>query len=314
MKMDTLMVLIATVGLFFSQVATAQKLQCKPDEYYSSFTHRCEQAVLRLGLGDQITSYTLSDLRAKFQIVELSVSENPSYELNGTDKTARKYRGVRLIDVITKLLPAGESLENYVLAATCLDGFNPVLEPDLLKHADWENAIIAFEQMDLMDSTPEISVDSKWELVKTTKGIVSPGPFFLVWDHVKGTYPQGWPYQLNSVQLINVPNYRTMIDLLFPNRAGLKKSDAFDVLDGFYKFHDKCLVCHQINGVGGKKASTDLMKIFGMASNPGDARDYLSSILKDPPPGMLEVKVMKINDSDIAHLVAYLQNMANRKY
>lgn len=302
---------MSLVGLglmvFCGQSLSEKAQECASGQFYSSFSSTCERAALQIGLGNQVNSFSVGELAAKYKEAELIMFKNPAYQLDDTVNKVRKYKGVRLKNVIESILPAGESLEGYVLATTCLDGFNPVLDSNVLHNLEKTEALIAYEQINIKGAKAGISKDGKWELVTTEWGIQSPAPFYLVWSQSQGTYPQAWPFQLNSMRLIKAIDYKNALDRLRPAREFLGKKPPTEIEDGYSQFAGKCMTCHQINGVGGQKAKIDLKALFNALQTDEEARTFLERIVVNPPAGMSEIKGMKLTDDDIRHLAAYLR-------
>lgn len=247
------------------------------------------KATLQLGRGEQIQSYNIGQLKRRFPSVELHVSIHPAYENSSDPKRVRHYRGFSLKDVLRSLLPKGDSLKDYVLAATCLDGFDPVMKPELLAHLEKHEAVIAYEQK------------GGWEPIKAGWGIVSPGPFYLVWSTSEGVSFEGWPFQLKSLRLIKVSDYEAMVAKLNP---------PVEFKPGFDQFRGKCLTCHSLNGVGGKKASVDLVLKFRGFESAAQIESYLPVLFRNPPGGMRDVLDLKFAADDIRNLSRYLFQMS----
>jgi mono/diheme cytochrome c family protein len=308
-------VCLATIGViaFAGTLWSQNTKECGSEKFYSAFSSKCETATLQAGLGNQIRSFGVSDLRAKFPETELIINKNPAYEMDGTVDNARKYRGIRLRDLIASLLPTGEHLEDYVLATTCLDGYKPVLNSTVLRHLDRMEALIAYQQSEIKGARAGLSRDGNWELVTTELGIQSPAPFYLVWSQAEGTYPQAWPFQLNSLRLIKAQDYKAMQDRLRPASEMIGKKPVTEVEDGYGQFTGKCITCHQVNGFGGQKAKINLKALFAAFQTEEEARVFLEAVVKNPPAGMSEIRGIKLTNADIRHLAAYLRHMSAKR-
>lgn len=282
---------------------------CKSGEYFSDYNQRCEKSVLQIGAGDVIESQTIDQLKSRWPVTRLTLSKSPAY--GEADKKIRSYEGVRLRDVLASLLPAGESIDNYVLAVTCLDGFDPVLKPAILNKLKTSEALIAYRQTGISVG-PGVSKDGLWDLVSAPWGIVSPGPFYLVWSDPSGTYWEGWPFQIKSLRLIPTKKYNEMLAKIEPDPAFMKKNPKSDVESGYDQFRGKCIICHTLNGFGGKKARGDLMSIFKQLKQPGEAEALIDAMIKNPPDGMKDILDVKFSPADINHLAEYLRHMGQR--
>lgn len=267
----------------------------------ASYGAKSDPGSLMLGQGVEIHSHTLQTLQAQFPTVELQVGKNPAYAGNGSEDKVRVYRGFRLKDIVSSLLPAGGSLADYVLKVTCLDGYDPVLEQSILGHLNTMEAVLAFEQ-----------VDGPWDLVPAPWGIVNPGPYYLVWSSPQGTYAEGWPFQVKSLQLIKKSDHLQMMARLAPAPEQMGRTPKSLAEEGFRQFRGKCLTCHSINGIGGRKANVDLLPLVRSLGTESAVADFLRVIVRNPPAAMADVKEIQISDQDLIAMSAYLLHMSGR--
>ncbi len=311
---------IAAVVFFGSQVycqgptsnpVQSQPTLCQNDEYYSDIKGQCLKATLQIGDKEMVDSLGIDDLRAKYKIHEMTLFTNPAYKENGSIVKRRKYNGISLKEIVKKLLPKGDSLKDYVLAFTCLDGYDPVLKPELLSELENADALLAFEQTGIKNPINEVSKDSKWELVKAPWGIVSPGPFYLVWKNSEKTYPDGWPFEIKSMRLIKAKDYQEMLAKIEPPKELMGQKPKTNVEEGYGQARGKCIVCHSFNGIGGKKSPTDLVSLFKIFKDKDESLQFISDKVAHPPLGMSDIRDIKISPEDLAHINDYVWNLAN---
>ncbi|MGE4133204.1 MAG: cytochrome c [Bdellovibrionales bacterium] len=293
--MNVRLLVLFVLSLSLDQVLA--KPLCKLGEYHSEYTKKCEKSVLQIGLGDKIESLDLAQLKRRFSVQSLVVTRPPTDK----DKKGSKERfiGIRLSDLLTSLLPKGQSLEDYVLSATCLDGFDPVMDQEILSKMKSVDALVAFRQV--TSKGAKISPDGLWEMVQAPWGLTSPGPFYLVWARPDLVDWRGWPFQLKSMRLIRKRDYQEMLDKLKPAASEL----------GYDQFRGKCIICHKVNGVGGDKARVDLLGLF-KDQDPNSAFEYLSTVIRNPPDGMKDILDVKFKPAEIRALSDYLHHMATR--
>lgn len=303
-----LFALLMLGSLFAVRFGHSQLSLCAEGEYFSDYTNKCEKSRLLVGFGDKVFPADLS----AFKTSELTIDKNPAYEKNGTVEKARRYRGVRLRDILAGLLPTGESLDNYVLAVTCLDGFDPVMDHKILSRLNSADALIATEQLDIQDARSGISKDGKWELVPAGWGIVSPGPFYMVWSESEGTYWQGWPLQIKSMRLIRASEYQNALTKLQPAKEFLGQKPKTKIEEGYDQFRGKCLTCHQLNGIGGKKAEVDLLSVISTFASDKESLELLKAVVQNPPPAMSDIKDIKISADDLERINLYLRQAVRK--
>ncbi len=280
---------------------------CDESQYFSDYTKKCEIAQVQMGLGSELEFRSISDLKKTFEVKTLRTVENPAYK----EKQAktRTYQGFDLEEVLLSLLPNGDSLADYVLVITCLDGFDPVIDHQILKKLETHKALLAFEQSGEIENT---SRDGKWEVLSLKWGSVSPGPFYIVWETPEGTYWKGWPFQIRSMRLVKSDIYLSEIAKIKPSESELGKDPMSDVEVGFNQFKGKCLTCHSISGVGGKKARIDLVQLFKNMVERDQSLRVLNKAISRPPLGMADIKDIQFKDGDIEKINEYLWHMSHK--
>jgi len=283
---------------------------CREGEYFSDYTEKCEESRILLGIGnEEIESFNLDALKSKFEVTELTISNNPAYEGNDTIERIRRYRGFKFSDILQSKIDVA-SFDEYVVAFTCLDGFDPTINFEITQKLGQLDALLAFQQVDPEGEKEELSKDGLWELIKTPMGIVSPGPFYLIWSTPEGTYWQAWPFQIKSIRIIKASDYEEMISKIRPSQEVMEHDPKSNIQLGFEQFRGKCLTCHQINGFGGTKASVNLIeRIKGFPTGVASL-EFIEFIIKNPPSGMSDIKDTKFSEGDIEKINEYLRHMA----
>ena len=91
------------------------------------------------------------------------------------------------------------------------------------------------------------------------------GPYYLVWDNIAEPDlvrdgATGWPYQIAEIALVRRSD-------ALPDVPGLEAAAALT--------REHCLVCHQINGVGGNKFEGNLARM----ARAWDEEDFMALVL-----------------------------------
>lgn len=180
------------------------------------------------------------------------------------------------------------------IAFRCLDGYAPTMS---LQKALSVKGVIAARDLNVKDN-------SGWEPVAQGKEMVSPAPFYLVWEGITTTeegFP--WPYQLSSIEIVSSEN---LYGSAFPE--GNQTAEK-----GFWIFKDHCMSCHSINLVGGT---------LGPELNiPKNVTEYwqtdgLKSFIKDASSFHARSKMPSfpdLSEDDLEAIVFYLKFMSTRK-
>lgn len=247
-------------------------------------------AKLSIGAKGQVKALDVSDLQ-KIVPPETMTVENPAY-----NKKRITYRGFPLRELLQRLsgLP---SMNDYKIVVTCLDGYRPVLDATIFSSG---RALLAYQE-DVVNDPSQKTPDGLWTQVKLGKDMVSPGPFYIVWDSATGTYPQGWPFQI--VEILLVPQNE------FEDLKQLAPKGPFDALatQGFHTFTETCMVCHSIRYVGPLGKAPDLAYVT-------DYRDsaYLSALIQSGR-GAMPAFASVLSKAQIAGVIQYLKNSAAQK-
>lgn len=142
---------------------------------------------------------SLAELKSKYKQVEIDVKRNPAHEGVGTQDKRRKYRGVRLTELLKNAMPKDAKFKDHTVIFKCDDGYKSKID---LRFLEGKLAVVAFAQ-DVSDfESYQISKDKIWELITMPNKKVSPGPFYVVWDTPRETYPEGWAFQLVEMEIV----------------------------------------------------------------------------------------------------------------
>ena len=239
---------------------------------------------LRLETHGRSQSVTLSELKKKLPLATMTVKD---HNYGGKQKT---YEGFWLKDV---LMVAGiTDKSGDEIAFRCADGYTPTMPFAKLGS---QKGLVAFR---------EKGATGGWEKVRQGKALLSPAPYYLVWDTHEEVYP--WPYQLVGIEVVS---FKEKFDRIFP--AG--EDRASSVYRGFEHFRVSCLRCHSLNLQGGDvgpelnfpKNVTEYWEeknLVQFIKNPGDFR----ARSKMPP-------FPQFKDQDIQDLMTYLRWIRERK-
>jgi hypothetical protein len=152
------------------------------------------QTKITLASGLESKTYLLKDLKERLSSKSLKVTRHPAYEGKAMD-----YTGFDLAEVL-KLIPGNDKItaKDYNVVITCLDGFKPVISSKMFVKD--RMALLAYQETEGTQNEP-ITSDKKWSKVSLKGKMVNPGPFYLVWNSAKGTYPMGWPFQIKEIKI-----------------------------------------------------------------------------------------------------------------
>ncbi|OQW46212.1 MAG: hypothetical protein A4S09_16590 [Proteobacteria bacterium SG_bin7] len=143
---------------------------------------------------------SIAELKSNFGQFEIEVKRNPAHESVGSQDKKRKYRGAKLAEILERVMPEGAKVSEYTAIFKCFDdNYRSKID---LRELDGNTAVIAYEQDITGIENNQISNDKKWELITMSGKKISPGPFYVVWENARGTYPGGWPFQLVEIEII----------------------------------------------------------------------------------------------------------------
>ncbi len=150
-------------------------------------------------------------------------------------------------------------------------------------------------------------LDRKFDWEPVGRKMVSPAPYFLVWEREKQTTANGypWPWALAKISIIK---FQQRYPKVFPR--GKKKDSA--VFKGYEIFRSQCFRCHAIDNQGGK-IGPDLGAPQNILSYRKEkfVRQFIQNperfrYSKMPPHGHLSKR-------DIDHLILYLKSRKSIK-
>ncbi len=232
--------------------------------------------------------FTAAELEAKAYAVQYFKTKNPAYS-----EKELTYEGVDFSQLLVELKIT--DMQNKFIVVTCLDGYRPVIDGALLSH---HHALLATKENPVLEkATP----DKKWSLVKMGEKLVSPGPFYLVWDEMKETYPNGWPFQVAAISIVNKKDFADFRDLA-PTGAFNEKTAA-----GHQIFMNRCSVCHSIRYVGPKGKAPDLAYVVRYRNN-----EYIANTIRTGR-GVMPSFKSSLKETEIQSLIAFLQNQSERE-
>lgn len=139
---------------------------------------------------DKVMIFHLAELKEKLKTEKMTVPTNPAYK-----NRKMEYEGFDLQEFVTAVVPDKKSAS---LKVVCLDGFQTTISSEMFTKD--RKALLAFQQTST-DKNDLISKDKKWSLVDLKGKLVSPGPYYIVWNTAQGTYPTGWPFQIKEIHV-----------------------------------------------------------------------------------------------------------------
>lgn len=172
---------------------------------------------------DSQKNFTLSELKELLSVKTLTLLD-PVY------KKEKTFEAFLLKDILALMgqMPSGVDEISFHAA----DGYAPTTA---LKNLGKYEAYVAFAEKGRAD---------RFEPVPQGKAMISPAPFYLVWDKKPKDVELPAPYQLVKIELIQ---FAKKYPKIFPHRAAAG-SAAFK---GFVHFKEQCFRCHSVNLEGG---------------------------------------------------------------
>lgn len=173
-------------------------------------------------------TFTLEELKNRVGVTKITV-QDPVY------KKTKTYQALDLNKVLT--ISGWTAEMGDEIAFVCKDGYTPSLPIEKLKGRKGYLAI------------RDTEASGGWEKVRQGKAMVTPAPYYLVWENMEKegleseVYP--WPYQLTKIEVIH---FESKFSRLFP--TGAAKDNA--VFSGFQTFKNACIRCHSMNLQGGE--------------------------------------------------------------
>ena len=191
--------------------------------------------------GKAVETMTVSEMRRRVGApVEIEVPANPSYQ-----NRPMRYRGFDF-STLVKRLSLTRPLTDYKVIFNCTDGYRPVVDGEIFQN---EGSFIAFREID--PDKGLVTDDGLWTKAKQGERLVSPGPFYLVWNRADAP-EDAWPYQIASVLFVEKEKFNLFKDIAPRGDAGAASYRGFEV------FSKTCTVCHSIRYVGAQGRAPDL--------------------------------------------------------
>lgn len=209
-------------------------------------------------------------------------------------KDSRHYEGYDLRDLLARLPNLKQSNpQETLLVFTASDGYAPVM---LLSNALARRGVAAMRDVN--------SPQGNWQTFKQGKQLMTPAPFYMVWEDGEGFDEKDYPraYKLVSLHLENAAAY---YGAAYPREEQYKS--------GFKLFAKRCMRCHSVNLVGG---------VLGPELNvPKNITEYweqshLKTFIVNPSSYRARSKMpahTELTEQDIAAILAYIESMKAHK-
>lgn len=241
--------------------------------------------------GTEVARVDLSELRKACRTEQIEV-EDPYH---GRRKRFFALPVSCVIELGFGRMPLPE--DNLFLRAA--DGYvRPARAEQLLDSSAW----LAFADAELTanpDATP------RWQPIDRRQ--VDPGPFYMIWRGIGRNDPHRypWPYQLVEIESAPLENEYPHI-----HPAAAMGSPA---ARGFALFRRECIMCHSVNGEGGKIGPDLNVPRSIIEYRP---IDQIRAYIRDP--GSFRFTSMPshqhLSEADLDDLLAYFRAMAERKH
>lgn len=249
-----------------------------------------QAAQLKIERANDVKTWETSQLLTHPQIQTIEISDDVAY------KRTMSYRAIPL-----DALLEGVSAQDH-LQAVATDGFAaeiaaaPVMQPKGAK------AWLAIE-------------DPAHPWSPLNNGTHSAGPFYLVWTNPQADNigREEWPYAMSTLRVLAPVSAR--FPALLPDP---KLATGDPVNNGFALFQKNCLACHRLNKAGDSQLGPDL----NLPHSPTEyfSAGYLRQYIRDPqslrewPQGKMPAIPREVlSDTELDHVIAYLEHMAARR-
>ncbi|MGE0617147.1 MAG: cytochrome c family protein [Bacteriovoracia bacterium] len=242
---------------------------------------------LEVVIAGKSAKYSLVDLKKNLPVKTLEI-DDPVYG------KAKKFDAFALVDLL-KHAGWDEKATTEEIVFTAKDGYAPnTTFEKIQKHKGY----VAFQ---------EHGTRLKFGKVKQGKAMVSPAPYYLVWEEGRALGEAvPWPYQMVKIEAVN---FAQKYDQLYP----VGKDKASEEYKGFALFKDQCLRCHSINLQGG-----DLGPELNVPQNVTEywSRGTLLKFIADASSFRARSKMpsfKNLKSEELEHLFEYLEFMKDRK-
>ncbi len=226
-------------------------------------------------------SVTVKDLQGKLQTHTVKIND-PVFG------AVKEYDGFLLNEVLNL---AGDKADEIVFTAQ--DGYAPNVDAAHLKA---HKAYLVFQ---------EHGTNGKFAKIRQGKAMISPGPFYVVWEEGKKLQHEvPWPYQLVKIEAVD---FNKKYPLVYPKEAKANEHK------GFLIFKAQCIRCHSINLQGG-----DLGPELNVPKNVTEYWDgkNLREFIQNASSYRAKSKMPafpELSASDIDSVVSYLVKMKTQK-
>jgi mono/diheme cytochrome c family protein len=232
-------------------------------------------------------TFTLDQLKAKLKSQTVKI-DDPVY-----GKT-KEYDAFLLQDVLQLAGLTGKDKADE-LVLTAADGYSPNVTFAKVKE---HKGYLAYQE----HATP-----GRFALVAQGKAMISPWPFYLVWEEgtaLKDQVP--WPYQLVKLELVD---WAQKYPQVIPHNAASGSAE----MKGFALFKAECIRCHSVNLQGG-----DLGPELNVPQNITEywKPDVLKSYIQNVAAFRAKSKMpafTRLTDDELNQILAYLKSMAAYK-
>ena len=240
--------------------------------------------VLEMVVAGKHANFSLEQLKAKLKVHTIKIEDI----VYGKPKT---YDGFALPEVL-KLAGLDNSASGDELVFTAKDGYSPNMQFAPLRE---HHAFLVFQ---------EHGKHLEFEKVAQGKAMISPGPYYVVWEEgkkLKDTVP--WPYQLAKIEVVS---FAQKYVHLYPRET----DPASAVFKGFVVFKNQCLRCHSINLEGGTigpelNAPLNVTEYWAKDTMLKFIRDPAQFRYRDKMPGFRD----QLKPEEIEDVYAYLVHM-----
>jgi len=253
------------------------------------------EPILTISTRNGEKSWTTSNLLKRSDVETVTIKSDPAYP-----NREMKYKAIP----VAHLFEGIEIPDDVVIQFKALDGFSaPLSKARLLNTSDAQSkAYVAVEPL-----------QKKWPSLKPGKP--SAGPFYLVWKNpeLSNIGTEEWPFMLAAFEV------KESLEKVFPKifpAPEIKKDDS--IYKGLNVFVKNCFACHTLNKSGSATLGPDL-------NQPMNPTEYLTTanlkkLIRNPQnlrhwpnSRMTGFSESALNETDLNHLIDYLNHMAKRK-